>query len=476
MRVRWFIALFVFTACETMRPSAPLRGMVVDPNRVPVAGADVLVEGRTVAVTGADGAFSLRSSPRARVAVTVRAPRYTTTTKVLARRSDGGINTVVIWPRAAAQRIRGSDGGRLTFPGAIITIPPNAFVDAYGGRVPGAVDIALTTVDLNNRRQLDAAPGDFTARMRDGSIRRLETFGLFEFAAESDGRALEFARGKAAAVQLEMRAGAREAVPAFRFDPPSGLWIQQPTPWQGGTVAVPAPGWWNADDPLTTTCIRVQVLDCKLCDVSDTVVAGATVSATGADYTGAVTTDTTDPNDPTDLACLFVKASAHVVLKVAKVTRVGESVEVATPQTLASVCDQSCPLTVVHLNDAAIAPQMPLNDSSSWCATNDRANGGPFDTVWSDSAAHVSASPSAVTLMMDPCTLANCHSQPYASGEYKSKCFHGYGTYGVTITPPTQQWDTTLNDSKLRGLVTAFFTYTDSHDGTIGDGIPNWHD
>src|ERR1041385_7140712 len=476
MRVRWFLILFALTACcHTLRPGAPLDGTVVDPKGAPVVHRRSPPRQRPVAMTRADGAFALPYPPRERVAVTVRARGFTTTTKVLAARAaGGGTNVVVVWPRAAAQRIRSSDGGRLTFPGATVAIPPNAFVDARGARIAGDVDVALTAVDLNNRRQLEAAPGDFTARMQDGSIRRLETFGLFELAAESNGRAVELARGMGATVQLDLRRGARELVPAFSFDTVSGLWIQQPKPWQGATFTAGSTGWWNADDPLTTTCIRVQVLDCKLCDAADTIVSGATVSATGTDYTGAVTSDTTQ--QLTGIACLFVKASAHVVLKVEKTPRAGESVEVATPSMLSSTCDQNCPLTVLHLNDAAITAQAPLDDATAWCATNDRANGSPFDTVWSSSAPFVSASPSSVALTIAPCTLPNCHNQPYASGEYKSRCFHGYGLYTVTITPPAQQWDTTLSDSKIKGLDAAFFTYTDSGDGTVGDGIPNWHD
>lgn len=236
MRARWLIVLFVLTGCGTMRPGVRLRGTVVDPKGTPVAGAEVMLYGRTVTTTGADGAFSLRLPARERVAVTVRAPRFATTTKVFEARSGGGINTVLIWPRAASQRIRGSEGGRLTFPGATIAIPPDTFVDTYGHRVSGDVEISLTAVDLNDKRQVAAAPGNFTARMRDGSIRRLETFGLFELAAESDGRAVEFARGKEATVQLEMRPGAPEEVPSFLFDTTSGLWIQQPTPWAGRRV------------------------------------------------------------------------------------------------------------------------------------------------------------------------------------------------------------------------------------------------
>jgi beta-glucanase (GH16 family) len=470
MRARWPIVLFVLTACGTMRPGVPLRGTVIDAKGTPIAGAEVIVDGRTVTTTGGDGAFSLRCPAHERVAVTFRAPRFATTTKVLAARS-GGINTVVVWPRAAAQHIRGNEGGRLTFPGATIIIPRDAFVDARGGSISGDVDVSLTAVDLNNRRQLDAAPGDFTARMRDGSIRRLETFGLFELAAESNGRAVEFGREKEATVQMEMRLGVPEEVPSFRFDTTNGLWIQQARPWRRRLFVAQSTGWWNADDPLTTTCIRVKVLDCKMCDNADTIVSGATVSATGKDYTGAVTSDTTDLNG---IGCLFVKASAHVVLKVQKGGRSGESVEVATPSTLASVCDQNCPLTVVHLNDAALTNPLTSLDPTSWCATDDRANGSPFDTVWS--ATHANVSPSSVPLTIDSCTLPNCHNQPYASGEYKSNCFHGYGLYTVTITPPAQQWDNTMNDSKIKGLDTGFFTYTDGGDGTAGSGVANWHD
>jgi|GEM_PF-2132789 len=473
-------------ACRSTNvdPSKSLRGRVVDPAGSPVAGVQVRLAGRNVARTDRYGAFVIRCLPRNdRLAVSFSAPKFMSTTRIYEARSSSDGNVVIMWPRATPARVRASEGGKLEFSGGTIRFPPNAFVDAKGRSVTGEVSVSMSVLDVTDPRQLASVPGDFTARMRDSSIRNLETFGLFELViSDGDGRRVDLARDRAASVELNVPKGRREvpqSVGSFSFDEESGRWVQRAPTWRrqlstlstqltdgssggGGTpIGAPSSVWWNADQPLETTCMRVEVRGCKHCN-NDTIVTTAIVRAHGKDYTGTITHDKTINNG---VACLFVKKSAQVILQVID-AQTAYNVEVETPSNVASVCDATCDLVVTHAVGAPLN-NAPLN--SGWCAT-DGANTSPFNTLFSSAIANTSATASNVTLTIAPCT-SNCSGKGYVSGEYKTDCFHGYGTYKATIDPP--QKPTT---GSIEGLVTGFFTFTDSSDGTAGPNVANWHD
>jgi len=427
---------------------------------------------RVVGVTDRNGKFAVRAVPtNDRVAVTFSAPTFMSTTRIYDAAAVSTRNTVVIWPRATPARLRTSEGGKLEFSGGTIEFPPDAFVDTKGRRVTGDVNVSMSVLDITDQRQLASAPGDFTARMRDGSIRNLETFGLFELViADAYGQRVELARGRTARVDLNVPKGRPEvpqSVGSFSFDQQSGRWMERTSTWQRQVSTLSTQlqqdgtsGWWNVDKPLSeTTCMRVEVRGCKQCN-NNTIVTTATVKAHGKDYSGAITQGNTINNG---VACLFVKKSAQVILEVID-AQTAYSVEVDTPPNVLNVCDATCPLVVTHAVGAPLNANTQLN--SGWCAT-DGANASPFNTEFS--SANTSATASNVTLTIAPCT-SNC-TKGYISGEYKTDCFHGYGTYKATIDPP--QKPTT---GSIEGLVTGFFTFTDGSDGTTGPGIANWHD
>ncbi|MBV9496394.1 MAG: hypothetical protein JOZ54_19250 [Acidobacteria bacterium] len=277
-------------------PQRTIRGQVVDADGHAVGGVVVRVSDRPVGVTDEKGAFLIRvAAPADRLAVSFIASKFVPTTRIISARADGGGTVVVVWPRAASARLDAGAGGKLEFPGAAITFPPDAFVDMSGRRVTGDVAVSLSAVDVKDPRQLASAPGDFTARMRDGSVRSLETFGLFELdITDPAGRNVQFAPGRAARVDLTAPKQRRDLPPSvgsFSFDARDGRWIPQGrfelAPGPIISAPVDAAGWWNADQPYDTTCLKVQVLGCNGCEGTPGRVSGALVTATGSDYVGA---------------------------------------------------------------------------------------------------------------------------------------------------------------------------------------------
>ena len=60
---------------------------------------------------------------------------------------------------------------------------------------------------------------------------------------------------------------------------------------------------------------------------------------------------------------------------------------------------------------------------------------------------------------------ADCKGAQHASGEYKTNCFHRYGTYTAKITPPPLN-----SNNENQGIITGFFTFTRNEPNGLGDG------
>lgn len=501
--------IVVLASCRSsdssfLKPS--ITGRVLDPLNQPVAGVHVRQGDRLLGITDENGTFRIRpSAPAGRLAVSFSKAKFMSTTRIFnTRKPSHNGNTIVIWPRAAARRLSASRGGRLEFAGGAIMFPPDAFVDATGRPVVGEVDVSMSVLDLFDPRQVASAPGDFTARMRDGSIRNLETFGLFELVfADTAGGSVELARDRSARVELNASRlrpapGAAISVGSFSFDKRSGRWSEQAFfEVQEATLVttVSASGWWNADWPIDTTCLKVRVLGCHVCEqTAPAPVMNATVKASGNpnSYTGASYQDNTDSAGE---VCLPVKQGPALVdIKVTYGGHDHDLLEVATsPLSLDPANCSGCPLvTATHFVDSPFSndPLTPY-DSIRWCRSQ-HWNGSPFINAWLKDAAHIDFTSSGLVLTLnnkdasgsncvatgsadDP--SANCRGASYASGEYKTNCFYGHGTYSATITPPPYS-ATNLND----GLVIGFFTFTNDDlsrpddDGTIAENnaTPPW--
>lgn len=483
-------------ASQLVAPAAgSIAGRVIDRRNRPLGGVRVIVRGREMTTTDNRGAFVLRGlATTERLAVSFRTPGFMEATKiyrVTGASRDGGL--VVLWPRATFVSMDAGRGGRLSFPGGTVSFPPRALVDDAGRPLRGKVRIAFSALDVSDRNQFRSAPGDFTARGRDKGIRRLETFGVFEvFVEGANGRRADLAPGRRATVELSIPKPLRRRAPGvvglYSFDAGDGRWVEAGTLRRSpGAVsyATSVPSTlptWNADDLLDATCIRVRVLDCD-CGPK-TLTQSVHVEAIGIDYSG-VSDGYTDP--VTGEVCLLVKRHSKVSVVAYDPSHAGVQtppLEIGTPidQVNTSSCDpQVCPLAATtHLPATAFDDYLNAEDSARWCKSGPWANTDPaFDTSWDNTPNHIDflTTPGFLTLTLTdfgadtshPCSPSsgNCFGKSFASGEYRTNCFYGYGTYEATFQTASPRGD---------GLVTSFFVYTGAPDGTILYGGQDWHD
>jgi hypothetical protein len=445
------------SACRTGSAGAArtLRGRVVDPASAPVAGVEVRAPGSVPGLTGANGEFALVNVPAAeRFAVSFRAAGFIDTTRVYDTRQIGIENVVVVWPRSEAKSLNARRGGKLTFPAGTVTIPPRALVDGGGRDIDGDVRVSFSAFDVTDPRQYRNAPGDFTARMRDGSIRRLETFGVFEvYVEDARGRRIDLRYGTLADIELAVPESLRppETVGSYSFEPASGLWIEEatfqlvePRRLRGPIRTMSLP--WNADDLLNTTCIVITA-DCGCVGVDTT---SLSVTGQGLDYAHSFTANKG--------ACVDVKTNAKLLLTPSITTM--QPVEITTPGTTAKCSQSPCPRTVTFRcpRQTSMVAGLSSCTDPDWQCSSYAPTDPAFDTVWKGSQ-QISFSGGHMTLALDPCT-APCNGEQYDSGELQSKCYYGYGLYEAKIQA-----------ANATGTVSTFFVYTGPGDSTRHDEI-----
>ena len=98
-------------------------------------------------------------------------------------------------------------------------------------------------------------------------------------------------------------------------------------------------------------------------------------------------------------------------------------------------------------------------DETRWRRSDGWASSEDFNAGWR--ADHVRFDGGAMTLQIDPESCpAGCSGRPYASGEFASTRFHGYGRYEVRMKP-----------AKGPGLMTSFSLTTGPYEDTRWDEI-----
>lgn len=345
-----------------------ITGRVIDRQKRPVRGTLVQVPGRMPITTNANGTFTFDSlASTDRLSISFSAPGFVDTTRVFpVRRGVLNATDTVLLRRAPAVVINATNGGRVTFAqGGGLTIPPSSLVDPVRNLLTGDVRVSLTYLDVSDPNQIRSAPGDFTAVMRDNSVRTLESFGIFEaYVEDLRGRRADLAPGKTAIINLPIPRRNLGNVPRtiglFSFGTISGRWIEAGTLIRSddgltynGTIDTLDVNW-NGDDPVDTTCIRVQVFEPHFPNPPHGPPAvNSHVTATGVSYTGS-SDGYTDSNG---FVCLLVKRNSQVSLQ-AFSTQVSSYVSVpiviTTPNIASGAADcgnlARCPLVQIDLD------------------------------------------------------------------------------------------------------------------------------
>lgn len=181
--------------------------------------------------------------------------------------------------------------------GTRIQIPADALTGPGGAKLGEAVALRFTLFDVTSAFQRAAAPGDFSGRLLDRSIRRLNSYGIFSGGLHDlKGRPASLRRGAsinlAVAMPPRLVTDAPRQVGYFDFDAAAGLWNQvgnfdfvPDTLTYNGSVTSFG-GEHNLDNPQDTVCVTLHVQD-----FLGNAIPNATVVAHGAQYSSPGTTN-----------------------------------------------------------------------------------------------------------------------------------------------------------------------------------------
>lgn len=314
---------------ERVEGTGSIAGRIVNAEDLPIAGAAISTPGGATTVSDGNGDFVLGGLPATnRLAVTVSAAGYASNTAIFPVVAGATLSRVLqLAARGPSVRIDAAAGGVVSFAdGGRITIPPFAFAGVGRGQF---VDVSVTYFDpgagggvasvrlasdgiMNTGDGLAGAPGDFSAVEADGTDSQLETAGMVDVeVTDPNGAPVSVAPGQTVTINFPDRDGAASrGWGLYEFNAATGNWERRGNAPASpdGTPEVTVPSLdrpWNADIPMTATCISVQVNDSN-----GQPRANEEVKADGVNWRGP-TTEFTDGNG---VARLQVQASAQVTV------------------------------------------------------------------------------------------------------------------------------------------------------------------
>ena len=275
------------TTSKTITIAAPTTASTVVTTQILVKGVDgtplpgVTVSPASAATAASDASGKLTASVNAGAPTSLKfsksgyADQFLNFTVPAGAGTDGYVQITMSARDAALTLADAAAGGALTGrDGASITLPANAFIDASGAPVTGAVQISITPVDVT-QAGAGGFPGGFEGIQTDGTQTSIVSAGVNEFVPTVNGAPIQLAPGKSATITIPIYASLKldgtllvvgDTIPLWSLDEATGLWIQEGT----GTVVASTDSpsglamsavvthlsWWNSDlgfDPYGPT-------------------------------------------------------------------------------------------------------------------------------------------------------------------------------------------------------------------------------
>lgn len=324
-----------------------------------ISGVQVAV-GNLSTTTDATGGYALISpTPASSLIVTFAKTGYvpqSRTTAAYTTASSVVLLNVPMLAVALTQAFDPATAQTFSVPSstAQVQLAANALRTAAGG-VPSGQATALVT-PISSASNLGVMPGNYLSAPASGGTAPIESFGALDVRfTDAAGNALNLAAGQTATLRIPLSTRSSTppaSIPLFFFDTSTGLWKQEgtatlqgtaPNQFYQGTVAHFTA--WNADQVETT----ITVTSCVK-DTAGALVAGATVTSEGEDYSGSSSTVT----DASGNFTVAMKSGGTGFILAVKDTRLSNSRKLAPPETNANVSQTNC----LVLTQAAISVKL----------------------------------------------------------------------------------------------------------------------
>lgn len=247
-----------------------IRGIVIDENNQPVAGASV-TSGTSTTTTDMYGGFSFSNIniSKNNGYVKVNKPGYFLGARTFIA-TAGRIHNIRIrlLPKTNTGTFTAATGGTVSLSsGGKLVIPAAAVTDASGNAYTGTVNVAMAWIDPTAPNLPDILMGDLRGLTTGGEERGLETFGMLGVELTGTGnQPLKIATGKTAELTFPIPASIAANAPAtidlWHFDEATGRWKQEGMATKTGSnyvANVSHFSFWNCDAPfpLINLCMTI---------------------------------------------------------------------------------------------------------------------------------------------------------------------------------------------------------------------------
>lgn len=223
-------------------------------------GVEVQGPASTMTVTDASGQYSLSVPTQSEgvEALEFFKDGWVSTCKRIPNEEGEVIIDVTMAPVGTTADISGMAGGTVTTTsGASISFTSGSFALGDGTSYTGTVSVEFTHVDPQDREQIEAFPGSFSATSEQGEEGLLISYSLADITARTaDGDRLDLSSGSAATLQMPISNPdeAPDTIDLWSLNPETAEWVHEGTATKqqvdGQFVYVAEVthfSWWNAD-------------------------------------------------------------------------------------------------------------------------------------------------------------------------------------------------------------------------------------
>jgi hypothetical protein len=245
-------------------------GHVLDNNKQPVDKVKISLSGKIVAVSKNDGFFSVSlTETKSPLALTFTKEGFVTNTKFFNSKYQCE-NFIIIWPTAYQCSFNSTRDFDVLLGGSRIQIPANSFLELDMKKTNSAT-LQFTLFDVTNPFHRRATSGNFSGKLLNGKISRLNSYGIFDFGiTNKSNQKLKLRSGAEIKLSIPIPPRLIKLAPKsmgfFAFDTSLGIWNQigsfnfaaNAQTYNGSVVSFG--GVHNLDDQQDTTCIRLKVI------------------------------------------------------------------------------------------------------------------------------------------------------------------------------------------------------------------------
>ena len=246
-----------------------IGGTVVSLDGKPVAGAVVTTPDGQVAITDADGSFTIKGlAPTERLPVDVSAREFASTVRIYRVVPGEELSREIrLIPQGDPVAIVAGEGGEVRFSDeGVVEVPANAFV---GVSPDEPVIVRVSYFDPADADAFREAPGDFSGIEEDGSLSVLSSNGMFSVSVTNTrGEELRLADGQALRTSLPDRVvgggGGQPVEPCkwgvYRWV--NGRWVwSNPTAERTQRSFTSNGVSYNIDCMITSSSVGIRVVD-----------------------------------------------------------------------------------------------------------------------------------------------------------------------------------------------------------------------